>query len=106
MSPNLKSLVLGLGLVAGLGFAAQAQTVSQTPVPGPSIANLPPEGPRASSLNSIPNENRAPVAASGRYLGPDPGAGYYGTYTYQAPANWDQNTPAHPYSSNVGPKPN
>lgn len=106
MSVNLKPFVLAIGLVAGLGVAAQAQSVSQAPVPGPSIANLPPEGPRASSENSIPNVNQAPVTASGRYIGPDPGAGYYGTYTYQTPPNWNQNTPMHPYSSNMGPKPN
>jgi hypothetical protein len=106
MPTNLKSLGLGLGLVAGLTIGAEAQTVSQVPVPGPSIANLPPEGPRPSSENNIPRETKMPVTASGKYTGPDPGTGYYGTYTYQKPANWDQNVSMHPYSSSMGPKPN
>lgn len=112
MSIQLKSLVLGLGLVAGLGVAAagiaQAQTaVAPSPVvPGPSIANLPPPGPKASSENNIPRDPQMPVTASGRYLGPDPGVGYYGTYNYQKPADWDQRAWMHPYAPHATPSPN
>lgn len=95
----LKNAVLALGLVAGVAVGAHAQAVSQAPVvPGPSIANLPPEGPRASSLNSIPNVSHQQVAPSGALIGPDPGKGWYGK---------EQQTQAvQPSPQYIGPKPN
>lgn len=104
---NLKSLVLGLSLAAGLGVAAQAQTISQGPVPGPSIANLPPEGPRPSSLNNIPSEPKMTVTPSGQYIGPAPGAANGAMPPhFDKPAGYDADASLHPYSSNLGPKPN
>ena len=99
MSTVFKSLVLGFGLVAGVAFGAQAQAVTQAPVvPGPSIANLPPEGPRASSLNNIPNNPHPQVAPSGALIGPDPGKGWY--------PQEKQSQDVQPSPQYIGPKPN
>jgi hypothetical protein len=98
MSTILKSAVLGLGLIAGIATAAPAQTVSST-MPGTSIANLPPEGPRASSYNSIPGPARQAVAPSGTYPGPSPGEGWY-------PRTEKQSQAVVPSPEWVGPKPN
>ena len=99
MSTVLTKFVVGVALAAGIAFGAHAQAVSQAPVvPGPSIANLPPEGPRANSLNSIQSPAVPQVAASGALIGPDPGKGWYAqekqTQAVQASPNY------------VGPKPN
>ena len=102
----LKQLVLSLGLVAGVALSAHAQTAS-TVTPGPSIANLPPEGPRANSLGAIPAGQHMPVMQSGNYIGPAPGAsnGQMPPH-FEKPADWERNTTLHPYSSNLGPRPN
>ena len=93
----LKSAVLGLGLIAGIATTAPAQTVSST-MPGTSIANLPADGPRASSYNSIQGPARQAVVPSGTYPGPKPGEGWYPKETQsQAVAK----SPEY-----VGPKPN
>ncbi|HEX3860422.1 MAG TPA: hypothetical protein VHY35_01865 [Stellaceae bacterium] len=108
MPTLLKPLLLGLGLVAGMAIAAQAQTVSSAPTPNTSIANLPPEGPRPSSLENIPNNGpHMPVTASGNYPGPAPGAsnGQMPPH-YEKPADWDSNVAMHPYTSHMGPNPN
>ena len=103
----IKQLVLGLGLIAGVALAAQAQTVSGTVTPGPSIANLPPDGPRPNSLGAIPGGQHMPVTESGNYIGPAPGAtNGQMPPRFEKPADWEQNTALHPYSSNLGPKPN
>jgi hypothetical protein len=97
MSTILKSAILGLGLIAGVAGAAPAQTVSST-MPGTSIANLPAEGPRASSRNSIQSPAPQAVLPSGAYLGPKPGEGWYAKETQsQAVAK----SPEY-----VGPRPN
>lgn len=107
MSTFFKPIVLGLGLVAGVAFGAHAQTVSSAVTPGPSVASLPLEGPRASSYNTVHGDAPRAVAPSGIYPGPAPGAS-----TGQMPAHfdksadWDANTALHPYSSGFGPKPN
>jgi len=108
MFMNLQPILVGFPLVAGLAVIAQAQTLSQAPVPGPSIANLPPEGPRASSLNSLQGgAQQASVAASGQYIGPAPGAGTGQLPSrFEKPGDYDQNVSLHPYSSNMGPRPN
>ncbi len=106
MSINLKPIVLGLGLVAGVALSAQAQTAPVTP--GPSIASLPPsdQGPRASSHNFVHGDHPAGVVQSGNYPGPAPGAGN-GVMPphYEKSVDWDNNTALHPYTSNMGPKP-
>ena len=98
MSTILKSAVLGLGLIAGIASAAPAQTVSST-MPGTSIANLPVDGPRASSYNSIPAPTHQAVVPSGAYPGPKPGDGWYSSSERQTQAV----TPSPQY---IGPKPN
>ena len=98
MSTILKSAVLGLGLIAGIASAAPAQTVSST-MPGTSIANLPPEGPRANSTNSIPGPATQAVVPSGAYPGPKPGGGWYSTMETQTQAV----TKSPEY---IGPRPN
>src|SRR5687768_4646529 len=97
MSTILKSAVLGLGLIAGIASAAPAQTVSSS-MPGTSIANLPPDGPRASSNNSIPGPARQAVLPSGAYVGPKPGEGWY-------PATEKQTQAVTPSPQYIGPKP-
>jgi hypothetical protein len=99
MSTILKSAVLGLGLIAGIATAAPAQTVSGA-APGTSIANLPPEGPRAQSYNSIaaPAATQA-VVPSGTYPGPRPGEGWY-------PRTEQQTQAVTPSPQYIGPKPN
>jgi len=97
MSNILKSAILGVGLIVGIAGAASAQTVSST-MPGTSIANLPPEGPRASSRNSIQSPATQAVVPSPGYLGPKPGDGWYGKETQtQAVAK----SPEY-----IGPRPN
>jgi len=98
MSTILKSAVLGLGLIAGIASAAPAQTVSST-MPGTSIANLPAEGPRASSYNSIPSPVRQAVVPSGAYPGPRPGEGWYSSSERQT-------QPVTKSPEYIGPKPN
>lgn len=107
MSPYLKPVILSLGLVAGVAFSAHAQTASSTTVPGTSIANLPVEGPRASSHETVVGSEHMPVTASGNYPGPAPGASTGQVPPrFQKPADWDQNAALHPYTSGMGPKPN
>jgi hypothetical protein len=102
MSTFLKPVVLGLGLVLGIAINANAQTLSSTAVPGPSIASLPPQalpGPRTSSANYIPNQAEMPVTPSGRYPGPKLGwGGWYGEGT--------QSATVQPSPKYIGPRPN
>lgn len=105
--PNLlKTTAMSLALLAGIAVSAQAQTVSNTTAPGQSLANLPPGGPRPSSLLNIPQDQQhAPVAQSGTYPGPGPGAGTgHMPPHFEKPADWDQNVAMHPYTSGQGPK--
>ena len=97
MSIFNKSLVLGLGLVAGIAATASAQQ-------GPSVASLP--GPRASSEISIPGPDRQAVVPTGNYPGPNAGA-TNGPMPprFEKPADWDTNAALHPYTSGMGPKP-
>ena len=91
----VKSTIAALVLSMGIAASAQAQQ-------GPSIADLPPPGPRASSLMNIPHEPR-PLAPSPQYIGPAPGAVDAGkSATFQKPAGYDNDIMMHPY--NTGPK--
>jgi hypothetical protein len=105
----LKPILLSFGLVAGVALGAHAQAVSSTATPGPSIANLPPDGPRANSLGAIPSVGQQlPVAASGTYPGPAPGASTGQLPPrFDKPAGYDQDAAMHPYTGpGMGPKPN
>jgi hypothetical protein len=100
MSISIKSVAFGFGLAAIMAFGAQAQTASTPTVPGPSIANLPPEGPRPSSLGNIPApQQHQQITQTGNYLGPDPGKGWY-------PRTEAQTQPVQPSPQYVGPRPN
>jgi hypothetical protein len=118
MSVFCKSTLLSLGMVAGIAFAAQAQTsglaslppnptaappAAASPVP-PSVA-IPGPNPGAAWAGSA-NATQVTVAPSPAYVGPAPGAGYYGTPPrFEKSADWDSNTAMHPYTSSVGPRP-
>jgi len=104
MSKFIKPALLGLGLIAGIAFTAQAQTA-----PGPSVATLPPaaQGPRASSYISIPNSGQTAVTPSAAYVGPAPGAGTGNMPPrFEKSADWDANPTMKPYEAGRGPKPN
>ncbi len=95
--PNmLKSTVLGVALLAGTAFAAQAQSVS----------SLPPNG--STPTASAP----AQPAASPPSIGLSPGATSTPTAPhYQSPTPYASDPAEHPYSASVdkamaGPKPN
>ncbi|HKS88447.1 MAG TPA: hypothetical protein VJR70_03315 [Stellaceae bacterium] len=73
MPTGFRPVVLGLGLVAALSFAAQAQTAANPAAPGDSIANLPPD----TGTPAAAPPATAPVAPSAALPGPDPGRGWY-----------------------------
>ena len=84
------SALIGAALAVGLTAAAQAQM-------GPNIANLPPEGPRASS-HGFQGGNVHAVAPSEAYPGPGPGGQATGAMQhFDKPAGWDANLALHPY---------
>jgi hypothetical protein len=95
--PNmLKSTVLGVALLAGTAFAAQAQSVSSLPptgsAPTASAPTQPPTSPPSIGLS--PGASSTPTAPH-----------------YQLPAPYASNPAEHPYSASVdkvmaGPKPN
>jgi hypothetical protein len=107
MPTFVKSALLGLGLVAGLAFSAQAQTAAG-PAPGPSVATLPPApGPRPSSYLSIPQGEHVAVTPSPAYVGPAPGAATGGMPPhFDKSADWDANPTMHPYDNGKSPRPN
>ena len=118
MALATKSTLLGLGMVAGLAFAAQAQTSGLASLPpnptaappaaaspvGPSVA-LPGPNPGAAWNAPAPKNETATVSPSPSYVGPNPGAGYYGTPPkFDKSADWDSNAGMHPYTSSQGPR--
>src|SRR5262249_20972866 len=79
MSKLVNSTVAAVALLVGVAATAQAQ---QT-------ADLPPPGPRASSLLNVPVQPK-PLAASPTYIGPAPGASNAPTTAgFQKPAGYD-----------------
>lgn len=111
----VKGSVLGLGLLAGAAFVAQAQT-------GDNTASLPPNGgvpaavapsgnypgpnPGGGSISGKPVMG-GPVVASGEYPGPAAGA-TNGKMPplFNKPAGYDQDRNSVPYGSGYGPRPN
>jgi hypothetical protein len=118
MSSFIKVTVLGLGLIAGAAFAAQAQTAG-------SVSSLPPGG--------VSNEGPSAVAPSGNYPGPnlgtsnapvvprtqatvEPSGNYPGPATgagngvmpphFNKPAGYDDDASLSPYTKGLGPKVN
>ena len=119
MSTLAKATVLSLGVLTGAAFAAHAQSGSVAALP-PGAAAAPPAatapiGPSVAYPGPTPGSGfyggtvatQAPVAPSPAYVGPSPGLGYYGaTQGYQKPADYESNAALHPYTSNMGPRPN
>src|SRR5579885_255451 len=109
-----KSTILALGLLAGAAVAhAQSSNVAALPPGTAATPSTAPVGPSAAYPGPNPGSGyyggtvtqQQPVQPSPQYVGPAPGAGYYGTApAYQKPADWDQNTAMHPYTSNQGPR--
>jgi len=117
MSSFVKVTVLGLGLIAGAAFAAQAQTAG-------SLSALPPGG--------MSNEGPSAVAPSGNYIGPNLGGGANASVTprtqatvtpsgsypgpaagagtgqmpahFEKSAGYDTDKTVAPYSTGYGPK--
>lgn len=119
MAIVMKSTLLSLGMVAGLAFAAQAQTsgIASLP-PNPTAAPPAVASPVAPSVAMPgPNPGGAPNAGTGsthagmapspNYVGPAPGgAPNAGSHRFEKSADWDANTALHPYTSSQGPRPN
>jgi len=113
-----RSTLLSLGMIAGVGFAAHAQT---------GVASLPPAAtaaPPAVASPAVPsvaypgpNPGNAPSAGTGRtqaamtpsptYVGPAPGSAPSAAGThFDKSSDWDANTSMHPYTSSAGPRTN
>ena len=119
MSKLVKSALLSVSLLAGATIVAHAQSSN--------VASLPP------GTAATPPAATAPVGLSAAYPGPNPGSGYYGGTVavqqpvtpsakyvgpapgasdgpmppkFDKPAGYDGDTSMHPYTSNMGPKPN
>jgi hypothetical protein len=119
MARLAKSLMLGLGMVAGIAVGAHAQSGSVAALP-PGAAAAPPAatapvGPSAAYPGPNPGSGfyggtvatQQPVAPSPAWNGPNPGVGYYGTPpAYQKSADWDKDPTNTPYTSTgIGPRP-
>ena len=88
MPALLKSMLLGLGLLAGAAMTANAQSVSALPPTGSAAA--PATTPSYSSTKIVPKPGGSSVWQEQRYQpGPD----------------YDADKSQHPYSTSIGPKP-
>jgi hypothetical protein len=112
MSSFVKASLLGLGLLAGAAFAAQAQTNTASLPPGggnvPSAVapsgEYPGPNPGSNSISGTPVMG-GPVVASDRYPGPDAGAGTGKMPPlFQKPAGYDADRNMTPYGAGYGPK--
>ena len=116
MSSFVKASVLGLGLLAGAAFVAQAQTSDNTaalPPGGGSVpsavapsGNYPGPAVGGGSISGKPVMG-GPLVASGQYPGPAAGSsnGQMPPH-FDKPADYDQDRAMAPYSTGYGPKPN
>jgi hypothetical protein len=115
MSSFVKASVLGLGLLAGAAFAAQAQTAGSTaslpPNAGTPAAvapsgNYPGPNPGSNNISGTPVMG-GPVVASGQYPGPAIGSSNGAMPPhFDKPANYDQDRNMAPYGTGYGPRPN
>ena len=113
-----KSTLLSLGMVAGLAFAAQAQTSGLASLPpNPTVAppaaaspvapSVAMPGPNPGGASSAGTATQTAITPSPTYVGPSPGAGAGNMPPrFDKSADWDTNTSLHPYSSSQGPRPN
>jgi hypothetical protein len=119
MAITMKSTLLSLGMVAGLAFAAQAQTSGIASLPPNPTAGPPavasPVAPSAAlpgpnpggAANAGTGSTQAGMPPSPNYVGPAPGsAPSAGSHRFEKSADWDSNTALHPYTSSQGPRPN
>jgi hypothetical protein len=112
-----KSTLLSVGLLAGAAFAAHAQSGSVAALP-PGTAATPhdaaPVGPSAAYPGPKPGAGyyggtvaqQRTVSPSPKYIGPNPGSGYYGIGSTKTTAGYGSNEAAHPYTAQLGPRPN
>jgi hypothetical protein len=113
MSSFVKASVLGLGLLTGVAFAAQAQTSTASLPPNagaPSAVapsgNYPGPNPGSNGISGTPVMG-GPVVASGQYPGPALGSSNGAMPPrFQKPAGYDQDRSMTPYGTGYGPKPN
>ncbi|HEV8677964.1 MAG TPA: hypothetical protein VGQ90_01215 [Stellaceae bacterium] len=108
MTNLVKSTVLSLGLVAGVSFAAYAQSGSVAALP-PGTAATPPAAVAPSGTLPGPNagggwypkeaQTDAARTPSPQYVGPAPGGGWY-------PSNEKQTETVQPSGTYPGPRPN
>ncbi|HEX3884042.1 MAG TPA: hypothetical protein VHW66_15390 [Stellaceae bacterium] len=111
----IRGSVLGLGLLAGAAFVAQAQTSDNTAAlpPGGGVpsaiapsGNYPGPAVGGGSISGKPVMG-GPVVASGQYPGPALGGGNGAMPPHFAkPTGYDQDRNMAPYSTGYGPKPN
>lgn len=125
MPSMLKSTVLSLGLVAGVAFAAQAQSVSSLPPGGGVAPQTPLTQPYGSTQSFYPKPGGNAVWKEDHYqapeeysanraehpystsIGPKPGSHSSGTDTHYQTSDWDAAPAHHPYTATgVGPRPN
>jgi hypothetical protein len=108
MRNGVKSTILGMGLLIGAAFGAQAQTDNVAALPPGAPAPQPPAAavaPSAKYIGPAPGETWSaqerqtqPVRPSEAYVGPAPGQ----TWTAQE----RQTGPVRPSPEYVGPRPN
>jgi hypothetical protein len=115
MSSFVKASVLGLGLLAGAAFVAQAQTDTTASLPpggGGVSSSVAPSGnypgPAVGSNNiSGKPVMGGPVVASGQYPGPALGSSNgQMPPRFDKPTGYDQDRNMTPYGTGYGPKPN
>ncbi|HEX5318917.1 MAG TPA: hypothetical protein VFW46_07155 [Stellaceae bacterium] len=114
MSSLVKATVLGLGLIAGASFAAQAQTSDNVSALPPGGGNVPSAvapsgnyiGPNlGGGTNAGGQAHTQEIVPSQAYVGPAPGAGNgHMPAHFDKPAGYDQDRNMDPYAAGQGPK--
>jgi hypothetical protein len=113
MSSFVKASVLGLGLLAGVTFAAQAQTNDNTaslppnagaPAAAAPSGAYPGPNPGSNNISGVPVMG-GQLQASGQYPGPALGSSNGAMPPhFDRPAGYDQDRNVAPYSTGYGPK--
>jgi hypothetical protein len=111
MSSFVKASVLGLGLLAGVAFAAQAQTTTASLPPNAGTPSAvapsgayPGPNPGSNNISGVPVMGGS-VVASGQYPGPALGSSNGAMPPhFDKPAGYDQDRNAAPYGTGYGPK--
>ena len=117
MSSLLKSTIMGLAFVTGIAATAYAQSVSTLPPTSPATAPTaatPPVsssqiGPNAGNNSTWKEEHYNGGKVADPYstsIGPQPGNQSSLQGQRYQPTGADNDSARHPYTSNMGPKPN